>query len=201
MPLRSCPTTTPNCPDQLHARPVLVAGSQIDQYLDAFRELLLQTSVLVGNHSTLWRWLLPDWSSDAIPPRATLPPPPPKWACPTRWSPGIPLPDQQIENTWPAPKPCCATPGSSCSTPLSPAPAIPDDRAGRLAGLRERSGRRPAPRRWTTWTAAWTRAFAPAWGMSIPRSHVLGRTRRSDNPSSDDDKDDQPSLEGWLSLP
>ncbi len=35
---------------------------QIDIYLDAFRELLLpQTTVLVGNHSTLCRWLLPDW--------------------------------------------------------------------------------------------------------------------------------------------
>jgi hydroxymethylpyrimidine/phosphomethylpyrimidine kinase len=41
---------------------------QIDQYLDAFRELLLpQTSVLVGHHSTLRRWLLPDWSSDKNP--------------------------------------------------------------------------------------------------------------------------------------
>ena len=41
---------------------------QIDEYLDAFRELLLpQTSVLVGNHSTLWRWLLPDWKSDRNP--------------------------------------------------------------------------------------------------------------------------------------
>ncbi len=41
---------------------------QIDLYLDAFRELVLpQTTVLVGNHSTLWRWLLPDWSSDKNP--------------------------------------------------------------------------------------------------------------------------------------
>jgi hydroxymethylpyrimidine/phosphomethylpyrimidine kinase len=41
---------------------------QIDQYLDAFRELLLpQTSVLVGHHSTLRRWLLPDWSSENNP--------------------------------------------------------------------------------------------------------------------------------------
>src|SRR3954464_932833 len=38
--------------------------AQIDLYQDAFRELLLpQTTVLVGNHSTLWRWLLPDWSN------------------------------------------------------------------------------------------------------------------------------------------
>jgi hydroxymethylpyrimidine/phosphomethylpyrimidine kinase len=41
---------------------------QIDQCLDAFRELLLpQTSVLVGHHSTLRRWLLPDWSSEKNP--------------------------------------------------------------------------------------------------------------------------------------
>jgi hydroxymethylpyrimidine/phosphomethylpyrimidine kinase len=34
-----------------------------DTYLDAFAELVLpQTSVLVGNYSVLWRWLLPDWS-------------------------------------------------------------------------------------------------------------------------------------------
>lgn len=42
--------------------------SQLDSYLDAFRELLLpQTTVLVGNHSTLWRWLLPDWIGDKSP--------------------------------------------------------------------------------------------------------------------------------------
>ncbi len=41
---------------------------QIDLYLDAFRELVLpQATVLVGNHSTLSRWLLPDWSADRKP--------------------------------------------------------------------------------------------------------------------------------------
>lgn len=41
---------------------------RIEEYLDAFRDLLLpQTSVLVGNHSTLSRWLLPDWSSERSP--------------------------------------------------------------------------------------------------------------------------------------
>ena len=40
----------------------------LDQYLDAFQELVLpQTSVLVGNHSTLWRWLLPDWEASRSP--------------------------------------------------------------------------------------------------------------------------------------
>lgn len=40
----------------------------IETYLDAFAELLLpQTTVLVGNHSTLCRWLLPDWEGDRPP--------------------------------------------------------------------------------------------------------------------------------------
>lgn len=40
----------------------------IESYLDAFRDLLLpQTAVLVGNHSTLWRWLLPDWPGERPP--------------------------------------------------------------------------------------------------------------------------------------
>jgi hydroxymethylpyrimidine/phosphomethylpyrimidine kinase len=40
----------------------------IDAYQDAFMELLLpQTTVLVGNHSTLWRWLLPEWGSERPP--------------------------------------------------------------------------------------------------------------------------------------
>ncbi len=40
----------------------------IDSYLDAFRELVLpQTAVLVGNHGTLRRWLLPDWDGDRPP--------------------------------------------------------------------------------------------------------------------------------------
>lgn len=40
----------------------------IETYLDACTELLLpQTTVLVGNHSTLSRWLLPEWESDRPP--------------------------------------------------------------------------------------------------------------------------------------
>ena len=40
----------------------------IDSYLDACVELLLpQTTVLVGNHSTLCRWLMPDWDGDRPP--------------------------------------------------------------------------------------------------------------------------------------
>jgi len=41
---------------------------QIESYQDACCELLLpQATVLVGNHSTLARWLLPDWSADRAP--------------------------------------------------------------------------------------------------------------------------------------
>lgn len=41
---------------------------EIESYLDAFQELLLsQTTVLVGNHSTLSRWLLPDWAGERPP--------------------------------------------------------------------------------------------------------------------------------------
>jgi hydroxymethylpyrimidine/phosphomethylpyrimidine kinase len=40
----------------------------IEQYLDACAELLLpQTTVLVGNHSTLCRWLLPEWNQERAP--------------------------------------------------------------------------------------------------------------------------------------
>jgi hydroxymethylpyrimidine/phosphomethylpyrimidine kinase len=40
----------------------------IETYLDACAELLLpQTTVLVGNHSTLCRWLLPEWTEDRAP--------------------------------------------------------------------------------------------------------------------------------------
>lgn len=40
----------------------------IETYQDAMTELLLpQTTVLVGNHSTLCRWLMPEWEGDRPP--------------------------------------------------------------------------------------------------------------------------------------
>ena len=42
--------------------------ARIESYLDTCSELLLPlTSVLVGNHASLQRWLLPDWTGDAAP--------------------------------------------------------------------------------------------------------------------------------------
>ncbi|MEY5100602.1 MAG: hypothetical protein RJA36_3321 [Pseudomonadota bacterium] len=41
---------------------------ELENYLDACAELLLpQVTVLVGNHSTLCRWLLPDWDEERAP--------------------------------------------------------------------------------------------------------------------------------------
>ena len=41
---------------------------EIDAYHEAFSELILpQTAVLTGSHSTLWRWLLPNWSAERPP--------------------------------------------------------------------------------------------------------------------------------------
>jgi hydroxymethylpyrimidine/phosphomethylpyrimidine kinase len=78
---------------------------QIDLYLDAFRELLLpQTTVLVGNHSTLWRWLLPDWSSDRSPTARDIAKAASEVGVPYTLVTGIPLPDQFLDNVLATPQ-------------------------------------------------------------------------------------------------
>ena len=78
---------------------------QIDLYLDAFRELLLpQTTVLVGNHSTLWRWLLPDWSSERSPTARDLAKAASEMGVPYTLVTGIPLPDQFLDNVLATPQ-------------------------------------------------------------------------------------------------
>jgi len=78
---------------------------QIDLYLDAFRELMLpQTTVLVGNHSTLWRWLLPDWSSDRSPTGRDIAKAASEMGVPYTLVTGIPLPDQFIDNVLATPQ-------------------------------------------------------------------------------------------------
>jgi hydroxymethylpyrimidine/phosphomethylpyrimidine kinase len=79
--------------------------SQIDLYLDAFRELMLpQTTVLVGNHSTLWRWLLPDWSSDRSPGARDIAKAAAEVGVAYTLVTGIPLPDQYIDNVLATPQ-------------------------------------------------------------------------------------------------
>ena len=78
---------------------------QIDLYLDAFRELLLpQTTVLVGNHSTLWRWLLPEWSNERSPTARDIAKAAAEMGVPYTLVTGIPLPDQFLDNVLATPQ-------------------------------------------------------------------------------------------------
>jgi hydroxymethylpyrimidine/phosphomethylpyrimidine kinase len=78
---------------------------QIDLYLDAFRELMLpQTTVLVGNHSTLWRWLLPDWTSSRSPTGRDIAKAASEMGVPYTLVTGIPLPEQFIDNVLATPQ-------------------------------------------------------------------------------------------------
>ncbi len=72
---------------------------QIDMYQDACSELLLpQTTVLVGNHSTLSRWLLPEWSNEKAPTARDIARAANAFGVAYTLVTGIPLPDQFIEN-------------------------------------------------------------------------------------------------------
>lgn len=72
---------------------------QIDLYQDACNELLLPlTSVLVGNHSTLCRWLLPDWDNEQSPTARDIAEAANALGVPFTLVTGIPLPDQFIDN-------------------------------------------------------------------------------------------------------
>ncbi len=77
----------------------------IDSYLDAFRELMLpQTTVLVGNHSSLWRWLLPDWSGDKSPSARDIAKAASAFGVPYTLVTGVPLPEQFIDNVLATPQ-------------------------------------------------------------------------------------------------
>jgi len=72
---------------------------QIDLYQDATNELLLPlTTLLVGNHSTLSRWLLPDWNADKGPTARDIARAANEFGVPYTLVTGIPLPDQFIDN-------------------------------------------------------------------------------------------------------
>ncbi len=79
--------------------------SDIDSYLDAFRELMLpQATLLVGNHSTLWRWLLPDWSGERNPSARDIAKAASDLGVPYTLVTGIPLADQFIDNVLATPQ-------------------------------------------------------------------------------------------------
>lgn len=78
---------------------------RIDQYLDAFSELLLpQVTVLVGNHNTLGRWLLPDWERESRPGPRDIAAAAATFGTPYTLITGITLPDQFIENVLATPE-------------------------------------------------------------------------------------------------
>ena len=78
---------------------------KIDSYLDAFRELLLpQTTILVGNHSSLWRWLLPDWPGERNPSAKDIAKAAAQLGVPYTLVTGIPLPEQFIDNALATPQ-------------------------------------------------------------------------------------------------
>lgn len=78
---------------------------QIDLYLDAFQELVLpQTAVLVGNHSTLSRWLLPDWDAERAPSARDIARAASEFGVPYTLVTGIPAPDQFIDNVLASPQ-------------------------------------------------------------------------------------------------
>jgi hydroxymethylpyrimidine/phosphomethylpyrimidine kinase len=66
--------------------------------------LLPQTTVLVGNHSTLWRWLLPDWSSDRNPAPRDIAKAAAEMGASYTLVTGIPLPDHFVENVLATPQ-------------------------------------------------------------------------------------------------
>jgi len=79
--------------------------TKIDSYLDAFRELMLpQVTLLIGNHSTLWRWLLPDWSTERSPSARDIAKAAEALGVPYTLVTGMPLADQFIDNVLATPQ-------------------------------------------------------------------------------------------------
>jgi hydroxymethylpyrimidine/phosphomethylpyrimidine kinase len=60
--------------------------------------MLPQTTLLVGNHNTLWRWLLPDWSSEKPPSPRDIARAAADKGTPYTLVTGIGTPDQFIDN-------------------------------------------------------------------------------------------------------
>ena len=78
---------------------------KIDDYLDAFQELVMpQTSVLVGHHSTLRRWLLPDWEGERNPSPRDIARAASERGVPYTLVTGVPLPEQHIDNVLATPE-------------------------------------------------------------------------------------------------
>ena len=141
----------------------------IDQYLDAFRELLLpQTSVLVGNHSTLWRWLLPDWKSDRSPTARDIARAAAEMGVPYTLVTGIPLPEQFVENVLASPQTVLGSVKFELFDATFRARATRSRRPSRPWWPAAMISAKPRARRSVTWTAAWMPDSAQEWATSFP---------------------------------
>lgn len=169
----------------------------IDQYLDAFRELMLpQTSVLVGNHSTLWRWLLPDWNNDRSPSARDLAAAAAEVGVPYTLVTGIPLPEQYVENVLASPESVICSgrfelfdatftgAGDTLSTALAALLACGSDlgeACSEALGYLDR---------------CLDAGFRPGMGHVVPDRMFWAEPDDGDD-SASEDKDDLPSLEGY----
>ena len=169
----------------------------IEQYLDAFRELMLpQTSVLVGNHSTLWRWLLPDWNSERSPSARDLAAAAAEVGVPYTLVTGIPLPEQYIENVLASPESVICSgrfelfdatftgAGDTLSTALAALLACGSDlgeACSEALGYLDR---------------CLDAGFRPGMGHVVPDRMFWAEPDDGED-STSEDKDDLPSLEGY----
>lgn len=169
----------------------------IDQYLDAFRELMLpQTTVLVGNHSTLWRWLLPDWESDRSPGPRDIAAAAAEMGVPYTLVTGIPLPEQFVENVLASPEAVLCSgrfelfdatftgAGDTLSTALASLLACGCDLAeacSEALGYLDR---------------CLDAGFRPGMGHVVPDRMFWAEPEDGDDTAADD-KEDLPSLEGF----
>ena len=60
--------------------------------------------MLVGNHSTLWRWLLPDWTGERSPTARDIARAASEMGVPYTLVTGIPLPEQFVDNVLASPE-------------------------------------------------------------------------------------------------
>lgn len=170
----------------------------IEQYLDAFRELLLpQTSVLVGNHKTLWRWLLPDWNGERSPTARDLAAAAAEMGTPYTLVTGIALPEQRIENALASPEAVLfhnqveqfdATftgAGDTLTTALAALLACGSDLVGACTEALAFLDR------------CLEAGFRPGMGHAIPDRMFWAEPEDSDHSPTEEDKDDEPSLEGF----
>jgi len=156
----------------LHARPVLVGrgAASMPTKTRAVICCCRRPPVLVGNHSTLARWLLPDWSADKAPSARDIA----RAAARTRRR--LHLGNRHTaaravhrQRAGIAATPCCAR--TSIERFEAVFAGAGDTLSAALAALlasehelTEAVGRGPG----VTWTVAWTAGFAPAWDNAVP---------------------------------